>query len=135
MVDIVMMSTVLAQTLTRISVSVSSLIITSCCVVLSTRCIISPFYKVYYLPFLLSNSLVSVLDSDLVPMLDFLDSGARVNEQDDQGETALHHAARWRRADEAKLLCDRGADPNAKDKTGLWSCQLLNVLNCSGCHL
>ena len=102
---------------------------------LSTKCIISPFYKVYYLPFLLSNSLVSVLDSDLVPMLDFLDSGARVNEQDDQGETALHHAARWRRADEAKLLCDRGADPNAKDKTGLWSCQLLNVLNCSGCHL
>lgn len=51
-------------------------------------------------------------------MMDLLDSGAKVDERDDQGETALHHAARWGRADEAKLLLDRGADPNAKDKTG-----------------
>ena len=59
-------------------------------------------------------------DPDVMCMLDLLDQGARVNDADDQGETALHYAARWARADEAKLLCDRGADPNAKDKTGMY---------------
>lgn len=57
-------------------------------------------------------------------MTDLLDSGANVNERDDQGETSLHHAARWGRGDEAKLLLDRGADSNAKDKTGEWEWQL-----------
>lgn len=51
-------------------------------------------------------------------MSDLLEQGARVNDTDDAGESALHHAARWGRADEAKLLCDRGADPNSQDKTG-----------------
>lgn len=60
---------------------------------------------------------------DVLCMIDLLDQGARVNDTDDQGETSLHYAARYARADEAKLLCDRGADPNAKDKTGM--CQVI----------
>lgn len=51
-------------------------------------------------------------------MMGLLDSGASVNEHD-EGETALHHAARFGRGDEARLLSERGADPNAKDKSGL----------------
>ena len=35
-----------------------------------------------------------------------------------QGETALHLAARFSRADAAKRLLDAGADPNAQDNTG-----------------
>ena len=34
------------------------------------------------------------------------------------GETALHLAARYARADAAKLLLDAGADANAQDNTG-----------------
>ena len=34
------------------------------------------------------------------------------------GETALHLAARFSRADAAKRLLDAGADPNAQDNTG-----------------
>ena len=34
------------------------------------------------------------------------------------GETSLHLAARYARADAAKRLLDAGADPNAQDNTG-----------------
>lgn len=34
------------------------------------------------------------------------------------GETSLHLAARYARADAAKRLLDAGADPNAQDHTG-----------------
>lgn len=34
------------------------------------------------------------------------------------GETSLHLAARYARADAAKVLLDAGADPNAQDSTG-----------------
>ena len=34
------------------------------------------------------------------------------------GETSLHLAARYARADAAKVLLDAGADPNTQDSTG-----------------
>lgn len=45
--------------------------------------------------------------------------GAAINAQTDRtGETSLHLAARYARADAAKALLDAGADPNAQDSGG-----------------
>ena len=46
---------------------------------------------------------------------DLITHGAEINAQTDRtGETALHLAARYARADAAKRLLDAGADPNAQ---------------------
>jgi cytochrome c len=45
--------------------------------------------------------------------------GPYVNTADTWAETPLHCAADRGCRDEAKLLLDRGADANAKDKSGL----------------
>ncbi|KAJ8300981.1 hypothetical protein KUTeg_022500 [Tegillarca granosa] len=45
--------------------------------------------------------------------------GAAINAQTDRtGETSLHLAARYARADAAKVLLDASADPNCQDSTG-----------------
>lgn len=50
---------------------------------------------------------------------DLIAQGATLNAQTDRtGETALHLAARYARADAAKRLLDAGADPNAHDNMG-----------------
>ncbi|XP_074427930.1 neurogenic locus notch homolog protein 3-like, partial [Larus michahellis] len=50
---------------------------------------------------------------------DLICQGANLGAQTDRtGETALHLAARYARADAAKRLLDAGADPNAQDKAG-----------------
>lgn len=50
---------------------------------------------------------------------DLIDRGASLMAQTDRtGETALHLAARYARADAAKRLLDAGADPNAHDNMG-----------------
>lgn len=50
---------------------------------------------------------------------DLLSQGAAINAQTDRtGETSLHLAARYARADAAKRLLEAGADPNAQDNTG-----------------
>uniref|UniRef100_A0A6I8QR56 Notch 3 n=1 Tax=Xenopus tropicalis TaxID=8364 RepID=A0A6I8QR56_XENTR len=50
---------------------------------------------------------------------DLICQGASLGAQTDRtGETALHLAARYARADAAKRLLDAGADPNAQDHTG-----------------
>ncbi|KAL7828969.1 hypothetical protein SRHO_G00326030 [Serrasalmus rhombeus] len=50
---------------------------------------------------------------------DLITQGATLNAQTDRtGETALHLAARYARADAAKRLLDAGADPNAHDNMG-----------------
>lgn len=50
---------------------------------------------------------------------DLICQGASLGAQTDRtGETALHLAARYARADAAKRLLDAGADPNAQDNTG-----------------
>lgn len=55
---------------------------------------------------------------DLEALTELIDQGANIRDRDDRGETALHHAARCGRAEEARFLLDKGADPNAKDLTG-----------------
>ncbi len=47
-----------------------------------------------------------------------IDAGADVRMADEDGETALHVAARWGWVDYARLLLDSGADVNAADKHG-----------------
>ncbi|XP_075583527.1 LOW QUALITY PROTEIN: neurogenic locus notch homolog protein 3-like [Pelecanus crispus] len=50
---------------------------------------------------------------------DLIGQGASLGAQTDRtGETALHLAARYARADAAKRLLDAGADTNAQDNTG-----------------
>lgn len=50
---------------------------------------------------------------------DLISQGAAVNARADRtGETPLHLAARYARADAAKRLLDAGADANARDATG-----------------
>lgn len=50
---------------------------------------------------------------------DLIAQGATLMAQTDRtGETALHLAARYARADAAKRLLDAGADPNAHDNMG-----------------
>lgn len=50
---------------------------------------------------------------------DLISQGASLIAQTDRtGETALHLAARYARADAAKRLLDAGADPNAHDNMG-----------------
>lgn len=50
---------------------------------------------------------------------DLIYQGASLGAQTDRtGETALHLAARYARADAAKRLLDAGADANAQDNTG-----------------
>lgn len=50
---------------------------------------------------------------------DLITQGASLMAQTDRtGETALHLAARYARADAAKRLLDAGADPNAHDNMG-----------------
>lgn len=50
---------------------------------------------------------------------DLICQGASLGAQTDRtGETALHLAARYARADAAKRLLDAGADTNAQDNTG-----------------
>lgn len=52
-------------------------------------------------------------------MTDLIGQGASLNSQTDRtGETALHLAARYARADAAKRLLDAGADANAHDNMG-----------------
>jgi ankyrin repeat protein len=47
-----------------------------------------------------------------------LDQGARIDDRDDRGRTALMIAAEGGHADVANLLLARGADPSLKDKAG-----------------
>lgn len=50
---------------------------------------------------------------------DLIGQGANTTAKTDRtGETALHLAARYARADAAKRLLDAGADPNAQDNMG-----------------
>ena len=58
-------------------------------------------------------------DGAAATISELLTQGAAINAQTDRtGETSLHLAARYARADAAKRLLDAGAEPNAKDNTG-----------------
>ncbi len=54
---------------------------------------------------------------DVVKIL--LEGGAKVDERDAQGETALFHAARRDDVDTIKVLLDKGADAKAENKSGV----------------
>lgn len=57
-------------------------------------------------------------DGSLDEVKKLLDSGANVNAKNEDGETALHLAARWNIYELVKCLADHGADVNAKDCYG-----------------
>ncbi|RZF46940.1 hypothetical protein LSTR_LSTR011771, partial [Laodelphax striatellus] len=58
-------------------------------------------------------------DSTVAVIADLVAQGAELNAQMDKtGETSLHLAARYARADAAKRLLDAGAEANAQDNTG-----------------
>jgi len=58
-------------------------------------------------------------DSTAQVISDLLAQGAELNAtMDKTGETSLHLAARFARADAAKRLLDAGADANCQDNTG-----------------
>ena len=58
-------------------------------------------------------------DGTAAVIADLVAQGAKLNAtMDKTGETSLHLAARYARADAAKRLLDAGADANAKDHTG-----------------
>ena len=58
-------------------------------------------------------------DGSEAVITDLLAQGAAINAQTDRtGETPLHLAARYARADAAKRLLDAEAGPNAQDNTG-----------------
>lgn len=60
----------------------------------------------------------AIKKKDVRKIWGLLQSGVNVNEEDEKGETALFHAARWGRGDVVEWLLDAGADVNHKDKTG-----------------
>lgn len=64
--------------------------------------------------------LMRAVDSDRSEVVRVLlqNKSVRVNARDDQGETALHHAAARGSLEIARLLLARGADPRAKDAAG-----------------
>ena len=64
--------------------------------------------------------LMRAVDSDRTGVVRVLlkDKSVRVNARDDQGETALHHAAAGGSLEIARLLLANGADPRAKDAAG-----------------
>ena len=64
--------------------------------------------------------LMRAVDSDRNEVVRVLlkDKSVRVNARDDQGETALHHAAAGGSLEIARLLLANGADPRAKDAAG-----------------
>lgn len=58
-------------------------------------------------------------DGAAAKIADLVAQGADLNATTDKsGETSLHLAARWARADAAKRLLDAGADANSPDNTG-----------------
>jgi Notch-like protein len=58
-------------------------------------------------------------DGTAAVIADLVAQGAQLNAtMDKTGETSLHLAARYARADAAKRLLDAGADANAPDNTG-----------------
>ena len=64
--------------------------------------------------------LMRAVDSDRTGVVRVLlqNRSVRVNARDDQGETALHHAAARGSLEIARLLIAHGADPRAKDAAG-----------------
>ena len=74
-------------------------------------------YLVGMLPFTPMMLLATTHRTDAVRAL--LDAGARVDETDDDGITALSWAAISNRVDLARLLIQRGADVNHVDKKGM----------------
>ena len=64
--------------------------------------------------------LMRAVDSDRFEVIRVLlqNRSVRVNARDDQGETALHHAAAMGSLEIARLLIKHGADPRSKDAAG-----------------
>jgi uncharacterized protein len=61
----------------------------------------------------------SVAEAQAVEVVAYLvDTGARIDDRDDRGRTALMTAAEGNHADIARLLLKHGADPSLRDKAG-----------------
>jgi len=82
-------------------------------------------------------------DGTAAVIADLVAQGAELNAtMDKTGETSLHLAARYARADAAKRLLDAGADANSQDNTGRTplhaavAADAMGVFQVSGCgHL
>jgi ankyrin repeat protein len=66
----------------------------------------------------MNNLIKSVFAGQLLEVEKALDAGAKVDDSDDLGRTALMYAAVAKRADIVRSLLERGASPNIQDKSG-----------------
>lgn len=70
----------------------------------------------------------NVAEADALKVVTYLlDNGARIDDRDARGRTALMIAAEGGRAEIAKLLLARGADPSLKDNAGKRAADLTTV--------
>lgn len=78
----------------------------------------------------LSTFCMAVVKGDIKTVEAMIERGARVNEQSN-GMTPLHYAARYNRPEIAKLLIENGASLEIKSSNGMTAAQVAEASNAS----